>query len=143
MYASMTAPAGYLFCDGSTFLAGTYPELNRVLGGNTLPDLRNQFIRGANTGLDAFAKHQDTTRQPRNAFTTSTDGNHVHNYTAKGNQAPYGSNHRTVWEYDSTAQTSAAGAHTHTINGGDSETAPPHVYVAYFIKADDIGGKLV
>jgi microcystin-dependent protein len=143
MYASMTPPPGYLFCDGSTFPALTYPKLNALLGTNRTPDLRDQFIRGANTGLDAFAKHQDTTRMPRNAFTTSNDGNHTHNYTTKGNQAPYGSNHRTVWEYDATAQTSVAGAHTHTINGGDSETVPPHVYVAYFIKADDLGATLV
>jgi microcystin-dependent protein len=41
------APVGFLFCDGSTFSAETYPVLNTILGGNTLPDLRGKFIIGA------------------------------------------------------------------------------------------------
>jgi microcystin-dependent protein len=45
--ALMTAPNGFLFCDGSTFSAVTYPALNTLLGGNTLPDLRGKFIIGA------------------------------------------------------------------------------------------------
>ena len=33
----------YLVCDGSTFNATTYPALNAMLGGNTLPDLRGRL----------------------------------------------------------------------------------------------------
>jgi microcystin-dependent protein len=36
----------YLNCDGSTFSAGTYPALNALLGGTTLPDLRGR-VRAA------------------------------------------------------------------------------------------------
>lgn len=32
----------YLLCDGSTFSAGTYPQLNTILGGTTLPDFRGR-----------------------------------------------------------------------------------------------------
>lgn len=32
----------YLICDGTTFSAVTYPRLNTILGGNTLPDLRGR-----------------------------------------------------------------------------------------------------
>lgn len=32
----------YLLCDGSTFSAVTYPHLNTILGGTTLPDSRNR-----------------------------------------------------------------------------------------------------
>lgn len=49
-----TAPAGWLFCDGSTFSAATYPELNTLLGGNTLPDLRNRSLVGRATTGTAF-----------------------------------------------------------------------------------------
>jgi microcystin-dependent protein len=39
-------------CNGSTFNITTYPELYQVLGTNILPDLRNQFIRGAFSSSD-------------------------------------------------------------------------------------------
>jgi len=37
-----TLPAGYLWPDGSTFSAVTWPALNAVLGGTTLPDKRGR-----------------------------------------------------------------------------------------------------
>jgi hypothetical protein len=39
----------------------------------------------------------------------------------------------------------ADGAHTHaiTIAGGDTETAPKHVILAYYIKATDTGMRIV
>ncbi len=52
----------YLICDGSTFSAGTYPYLNAILGGTTLPDLRGRArfylnggtnrITSAGSGID-------------------------------------------------------------------------------------------
>lgn len=38
---SCTVPP-YLLCDGSSFSAGTYPYLNTLLGGTTLPDARGR-----------------------------------------------------------------------------------------------------
>lgn len=49
---SCTVPP-YLNCDGSTFNASTYPYLNGLLGGNTLPDSR---------GRGRFALNQTTGR---------------------------------------------------------------------------------
>jgi hypothetical protein len=40
----------YLNCDGSAFSAGTYPALNAILGGNTLPDLRGRGRASLNQG---------------------------------------------------------------------------------------------
>lgn len=43
-------PAEYdylLLCDGSQISAELYPELVKVLGGNTLPDLIGRFLEGA------------------------------------------------------------------------------------------------
>lgn len=45
-FYSNTIPAGYLLCNGSTFNAVDYPDLNTFLGSNTLPDLRGYFLRG-------------------------------------------------------------------------------------------------
>lgn len=36
-----------LLCDGSQISAELYPELVKVLGGNTLPDLVGRFLEGA------------------------------------------------------------------------------------------------
>lgn len=59
-YATTTAPAGWLYCDGSTLLRADYPRLFAKIGttygstaGNNfkIPDLRAEFIRGYdNTG---------------------------------------------------------------------------------------------
>lgn len=40
----------YLNCDGTTFNATTYPILNQILGGNTLPDLRGRSRAYLNQG---------------------------------------------------------------------------------------------
>jgi len=162
-YPSLTPPEGYLLCDGSTFEATLYPELNVLLGGNTLPDLRMQFIRGTDNQakLNGFPHHQDTTRRPRAPFQTNQTGNHYHSigayeqesqdmvqqyhgYTA-GNPSPQaahmfkvedphkGGNEAEGDEHEMAVSTD--GQHSHTINaGGDAETVPRHVYMAYHIK---------
>jgi microcystin-dependent protein len=45
-YFGNSTPSGFLYCNGSTFVASDYPELFALLGSNTLPDLRGQFLRG-------------------------------------------------------------------------------------------------
>lgn len=58
-YAGTTAPTGFLICDGSTFNATTYADLNTLLGGNTLPDLRGAFLVGyksTDTDYNAIGK---------------------------------------------------------------------------------------
>lgn len=47
--AGCTVPP-YLNCDGTTFSAVTYPTLNTLLGGNTLPDLRGRTFAALNQG---------------------------------------------------------------------------------------------
>jgi len=49
-FAGVTCPTGSLLANGSTFSAATYPALNTLLGGNTLPDLRGEFVRGLDNG---------------------------------------------------------------------------------------------
>lgn len=54
-----SAPTNYLICDGSTFSGATYPALQTVLGGTTLPDLKGRFLVGYNSGdsdYNAMAK---------------------------------------------------------------------------------------
>lgn len=57
-FSNMTPPQGWLYCDGSTISSSDYPKLYAIIGtkygGNSsnfkLPDLRNQFIRGVQSG---------------------------------------------------------------------------------------------
>lgn len=99
----------YLNCDGTTFNATTYPALNALLGGNTLPDIRgrnraslNQStgrITSAGSGVDgntlfASGGAQNVTIGQTNlpAYNlTVTDPGHTHTYTAvQGNNAAPG-----------------------------------------------------
>ncbi|HEJ9437700.1 TPA: phage tail protein [Proteus mirabilis] len=45
-----TAPSGYLICQGQTFNKATYPKLAIAYPSGRLPDLRGEFIRGADAG---------------------------------------------------------------------------------------------
>lgn len=42
----------YLFCDGSSFNASTYPTLNQLIGTNVLPDLRGRSRATVNSGTN-------------------------------------------------------------------------------------------
>ncbi|MEM6699011.1 MAG: tail fiber protein, partial [Bacteroidota bacterium] len=53
MWPTETAPSGWLLCNGSTFNTSTYPDLNSVLGGNTLPDFRGRFPLGQYSNSDS------------------------------------------------------------------------------------------
>jgi len=53
MWYTASAPTGWLFCNGTTFDAGTYPALNTLLGGNTLPDLKGRMPIGVGQGSTA------------------------------------------------------------------------------------------
>ncbi|QGW05149.1 tail fiber protein [Proteus terrae subsp. cibarius] len=45
-----TAPSGYLICQGQTFNKATYPKLAIAYPSGRLPELRGEFIRGADAG---------------------------------------------------------------------------------------------
>ena len=87
MYPNITPPAGYLLCDGSTIDATAHPRLAALFSGagGKLPDLTDQFVRGASSNADVTGsiKHNDTTRRPRqSAFTGNTSEHMGHHHTA-------------------------------------------------------------
>lgn len=59
IYATSSAPAGWLLCDGTQYATSSYPRLFAVLGyvygGSTstfgVPDMRGRFVAGASTTL--------------------------------------------------------------------------------------------
>lgn len=93
MWPTATPPTGWLICDGSTFSAANYPLLNTLLGGNTLPDMRDRNAVGASgtktvksTGGAAtftltttqLPAHTHTGPSHTHTATTSSDGDHLH-----------------------------------------------------------------
>ena len=73
-FAGSKAPSGYLLCDGRLVVIEEYPELYGVIE-NTykqdgdsdptsfrIPDLRNEFIRGASNTLSLGSKQSDAIR---------------------------------------------------------------------------------
>ncbi len=138
-FASTTAIPGWFLMDGSVFDEVANPQLYALLGENVLPDFNNAFVNGTHdqTNIDGFTLHNDTTRAPRNtSFKTSTAGNHRHtdltNFDYRYNNDPdpgVDPSGNTDW-----TSITATGNHTHTVSGGDAETAPNHVYLALFVK---------
>jgi len=74
-YVGTNAPTGWLICNGGTFSAATYPALNTLLGGNTLPDLRGRIPVGFNSGDADFNVLKGTGGAKR----VTADANHGHN----------------------------------------------------------------
>lgn len=142
MWASATAPAGWLHCDGSTISRTTYSRLFAVIAdvygvgdGSTtfeIPDLQGQFVRGwdngAGTDPDAASRTDsgDGSTTGDNVGTKQVDAfkAHDHDYTA-----PTGSGLLDVGDsFDvniATLQTSETGG---------AETRPVNVYLMYIIK---------
>jgi hypothetical protein len=145
-YTGDKTAQGWLLCDGGVVSRTTYAALFGLIGttygagdGTTtfgVPDLRGQFIRGAdNMGTGAAGRdstsgrltgttQDDSTRAPRtNNFTTSDRYTVLNgNYIGKGNI--------TVAPWDNFGWTER----TQSISGGDPETTPKNIAMAYYIK---------
>ena len=143
-------PNGFLLCNGQDFNKNTYPDLYAVIGNlyggsgdiGKVPDYRNMFLRGnpaSGRNLGTFQGY--ATARPGNAFTggTDTQGEHSHTYRRTDDDVDqnlgFERSNNDGKQYD--AQTSAAGAHSHSVTitgGGDSETRPENYSVHYIIK---------
>ena len=130
---------GWLILNGATFDKDTNPKLFDLLGSNTLPDFNGVFVKSSHTqsSIDGFTLHNDTTRNARyTAFGTNTTGNHTHRDLGNDDRRYDGHN-----EYgtDPTSNSDRnimahAGAHTHTLTGGDAETRPNNIYLGLYVK---------
>ena len=127
-YISNTIPAGWLACDGSSYLRSQYPELFSVIsttfGGTSttfnVPDLRGRTVVGVGSGVGLTARalastggaetHTLTTAElPSHSHsgTTSADGAHSHTHNANGGNDGLGlvqdTNTNTVINTDSSS----------------------------------------
>lgn len=147
-------PSGWLFCDGTSFSGGTYPELAAALGGTTLPDLRGRVVVGVDAtslrvasagagSVGAAGGIDANTAVPAHTHTISTDPGHQHGMAAAcggscGNAADGFA--RGNGPIDSvTFRTAGAGSHNHGGATGSTGTASvsnmqPYLTLRYLIK---------
>ena len=156
--ALLSGVSGWLLCDGSPYSRTAYAALFAAIGtsygsgdGSTtfnVPDMRGYFVRGLGTNSDGTAsgtlgsRQADATKRPTTSLTGSTDtqGAHTHDLLLPRGDATYNqAAGNTVWGNvaNRTWTTSSAGSHSHAVTitgGGDAETRPKNIALAYYIK---------
>ncbi|MEM9886566.1 MAG: tail fiber protein, partial [Bacteroidota bacterium] len=134
MWPTSTAPSGWLICNGSSFNASTYPELNSVLGGNTLPNFNGRFPLGAgNSGTTGSTSHsiKSTGGEEQHVLTINEMPAHSHGVTYSdrskdgngNNVSDLGSSGKT----ETTSSTGGSQAHNNM---------PPFYTINFIIKAE-------
>lgn len=134
-FSLASAPAGYLVCNGAAVSRTVYARLFYWIGltygggdGSTtfnLPDLRGEFIRGADGGRGVDSGRGVGTWQT-DQFGSHTHGQTVSNSTAGGAGMPAGSNGTLL---NQTSLTAAQGG-----TGNSNETRPRNVAMLPCIK---------
>ena len=92
----------FLYCNGTTFNATTYPVLNSLLGGNTLPDLRGR--------LQATLNGYTGEVSPPQRITTAVSGVDGNTILSGG-----GSQSHTMSVGEMPSHTHTDSGHTHTV----------------------------
>jgi microcystin-dependent protein len=165
-FGGTTAPLGTLPCDGTAVSRTTYAALFAAIGttwgvGNgtttfNVPDLRNDFLRGASGTLTVGTKQTDALKTHTHTGTTSSDGTHSHNvYGGNGENTAVrgigksdangiggltdtsGNTYHSTLGGNGTQIIQNGGAHTHTFttgSTGDAETRPRNGVVLWVIK---------
>ena len=114
MWPATTPPPGWLICNGTTFSAVTYPTLNTVLGGNTLPNFQNRFPIGSHTSGTPGAAVKGTGGAASFTLTTTELPAHGHAITGASQSHDVIHNHVGI----TVQKTGTAGANGD--NGGNS-----------------------
>jgi microcystin-dependent protein len=138
-FAGTTAPDGYLICDGSEYDESIYPQLFAVIGstfntgGETaghfrVPQLEDEFIRGASTGNPVGQSEEDAMQGHYHFLSNSTFGASL--------GSPYSRIVRGA-ESGVSAATYVGSPTTDGVNGTPrtaSETRPQNIRLNYIIK---------
>jgi hypothetical protein len=136
--------SGYVLADGRSVKGSPY---QRLTGRNNVPDLRGYFTRAAKNPKVIGQVFPDSTALPNNGFVTTVSGEHTHlilsqsagNVQVAISDPPdEGPAYATVKNLANTSVTTigiteSAGSHAHFVEGGDTETAPRHVTLNYYV----------
>ena len=139
-------PQGWLKMNGQSYDVASNPVLDSVLSQmagyvqGTVPDWKGLHLvaYGGSFSESLGTIIGSRTAMPNLPFGTATDGEHFHKY---GSSDRYGGG-TTKSAYDAQPRlnsfnTTTAGAHVHTITGGDPVTNPPCAVIQWIIKIDD------
>lgn len=125
-----------------------------------VPDYKGMFLRGVENPSDIGESYEDSTKMPNTPFKLDASGHHRHTTAAASGHTHKMDNAgdhdhdmaetkaksytiNNVAAHTNTLSSEAShtpdivesGEHTHNIIGGDEETCPKHIMVAYLIKA--------
>lgn len=156
-WGGVTAPAGWLLCDGLSYNNVDYPNLSAAIGKNfggtgstfNVPDARGMFLRGVagtstvdpdkttrvasniggNPGNNVGSKQTGEFKSHNHG-----GGNHSHTYNSStnGGNSHSGTANDSSRKFLETINTSSSGTIIQTQGG--SETRPVNLYVNYIIK---------
>lgn len=137
-YVGMSAPPGWLLCDGSVVSSTQYPTLSSVCAGRfgqaqagffRLPDLKSRFPVGVDTSTSTFAAPGSVGGQQSVTLTTANMPSHnhsipSHDHTTQAHQHALGSHDHTAPAHSHTVTLTSDGNHTHSVSasiptGGD------------------------
>jgi hypothetical protein len=122
---------GWVLCDGGSCTGSVYAALTSH---TVVPDLQDEFLRGSSGTVTLGTAYSDTTAP--NGLAVDSGGSHTHTIqasTGSGSQTGDVGGGNSAGVYSANAVNSG-GAHTHTVSSTDSETAPQHFGVNFFIK---------
>lgn len=148
MWPTNTPPTGWLICNGGTFSATDYPTLNTILGGNTLPDLRDRFPIGASgtkavkSTSGAASVTLTTTQLPSHGHAISGASQshsiiHDHNLSAILKTGSAGANGDNGG--GSVQQGNTSGRYSASVSGTTSNGSSPHTHNPGTYAADPTG----
>ncbi|MEM6320854.1 MAG: tail fiber protein, partial [Bacteroidota bacterium] len=138
MWPTETPPSGWLICDGSSFSASTYSELNTVLGGNTLPDFRGrfplgQYSNGDSANLSGLTRRNIGDKDGAETHTLSINEMPSHSHSITYGERSKGGGGNNVTDLDLTGKTET----TSSVGGGQAHNnMPPFYMINFIIKAE-------
>ena len=132
-FAGSTLPTGFLKCNGAVFDAGTYADLNTVLGGNTLPDMRGEFLRGLDDGRGIDSGRTSGSSQGED-YKSHSHGPGSLKFTASTHTSG-GNIYYSIPKTNSNGPINISMNSGSTSSAGGSETRPRNIAFLFIIKA--------
>ncbi len=138
MWATATAPTGWMICDGSTFTSIDYPDLAAVLGTTTLPNFNGRMPLGVGQSNENGAiTHtlNQTGGEETHTLTNSEMPEHDHEVTVTYREGVEGGNGSNYSDLGGGTSDSKDFTSTKAGDGDAHNNMPPFLTINFIIKA--------